>query len=212
MALCEKYVARQTIQPDQWIVADDGNAPAKLTMGQEHIVRSRTHEGGRSLAANILAAIPRVAGDVVILFEHDDWYAPNHIEVSTERLRTAKITGSRWQRYYNLRHKSFRVLRNEGSALCNTAMRAELLPKLEAAANYAFQNNAIGLDRALWDSVTDGADAHSIDTVVGLKGLPGRVGLGMGHRPDQNWWQDPALVMLEHWVGADKSLYFPSRS
>src|SRR5687768_6841694 len=35
--LAERWMARQTVQPDQWIVADDGIAPAPLTMGQQHI-------------------------------------------------------------------------------------------------------------------------------------------------------------------------------
>lgn len=32
IALLERYMARQTVKPDAWIVADDGNTPASLTM------------------------------------------------------------------------------------------------------------------------------------------------------------------------------------
>ena len=38
MRLLEKYMARQTVQPDEWIVADDGEVPARLALGQKHIV------------------------------------------------------------------------------------------------------------------------------------------------------------------------------
>src|SRR5690606_25010357 len=31
--LCERYMARQTVQPHEWVVADGGHIPAKLTMG-----------------------------------------------------------------------------------------------------------------------------------------------------------------------------------
>ena len=57
-------MARQTRQPDQWIVADDGVAPAPLTGGQQHVRRQRKETGGASLAMNLLAAIPHVRAEV----------------------------------------------------------------------------------------------------------------------------------------------------
>lgn len=206
LLLLERYMARQTVQPDDWIVADDGVEPAKLTMGQTHLVRKREHEGGRSLAGNMLAALAYAPGDVVVVFEHDDWYAPNHIEVCLDRLRSAPATGSMFQRYYNVEQRCWRLMRNVGSALCNTAFRAELVPTMLAAANRASASGSYGVDRLFWDSVT-GGDVHEIDTVVGIKGLPGRQGLGMGHRPGDGWTHDPQLAQLQNWIGNDVENY-----
>jgi glycosyltransferase involved in cell wall biosynthesis len=206
MLLLERYMARQTVQPDEWVVADDGVDPARLTMGQTHLVRKREHEGGRSLASNMLAAVSYAPGDMVIVFEHDDWYAPNHIEVCVERLRRSPATGSKFQRYYNVEHRCWRRMLNVGSALCNTAFRAELVPNMIRAANRCMSDASYGLDRAFWDSVS-GGDVHEIDTVVGIKGLPGRPGLGMGHRPGDGWTADPEMAQLRDWIGDDVENY-----
>jgi hypothetical protein len=206
MALAEWYMNRQTVPFDQWIVADDGEQPANLTMGQDHVVRPRQHEGARSLAANMLAALPLVRNGIVIIIEHDDWYAPNHIEVCLQQLRDHSAVGSRLQRYYNVDNQHFRVMTNIGSALCNTALRAPLIPMLAQAAQRAFDRNAIGLDRLFWDSV--GGHVHDIHTVVGIKGLPGRVGLGIGHKPpNEKWAHDPDLAQLREWIGDDVKYY-----
>jgi glycosyltransferase involved in cell wall biosynthesis len=208
MALAEKYMARQTVQPHEWIVADDGIEPAALTMGQTHLVRPREHEGGKSLAQNVLAALDRVTGDVVVVWEHDDWYHPEHLEVCRIRLETAGATGSVNQRYYNVEHRAYIVMRNVGSALCNTAFHADHIKLMRRAAQKAFDKGSIGVDRNFWDMLpAPEKDIHRIDTVVGIKGLPGRKGLGMGHRPDNRWRKDPQGHVLIDWIGRDAENY-----
>lgn len=213
MALAEYYMQRQTLAFDQWIVADDGNVPAQLTLGQQHIVRPREHEGGRSLAANILAALPHAVGDIIVIVEHDDYYAPNHLEVCASYLAMGvSACGSGNLRYYNLPNRCWRVMRNQGSALCNTALTRDALPHLEAAAQTAFAQNIIGLDGNFWRRLMNGnvpCVVHDTDTVVGIKGLPGRTGLGIGHRPNPHQWQkDANWQRLRHWLGdADAQAY-----
>lgn len=209
IALAEQYMARQTIQPYEWIVADDGLEPARLTMGQKHLVRQREHEGGRSLAMNVLAALEHVTGDVVVIWEHDDWYHPEHLEVCRIRLKYAGATGSVMQRYYNVHHRAYIVMRNIGSALCNTAFHVDLIDHMRKACRTAFETGSIGVDRHFWDSLSaDEKDIHTINTVVGIKGLPGRKGLGMGHRPpDHRWRRDPGGLTLAEWVGNDAENY-----
>lgn len=213
MALAEYYMQRQTLAFDQWIVADDGNTPATLTMGQQHIVRPREHEGGRSLAGNILAALPHAIGDMIVIIEHDDYYAPNHLEVCAEYLQAgAWACGSGTLRYYNLPNRCWRVMKNNGSALCNTALTREALPHLEAAAQTAFEQNIIGLDGNFWRRMAAvGAPCvvHGTNTVVGIKGLPGRAGLGIGHRPKPHQWvKDRNWQRLRIWLGdADAQNY-----
>lgn len=204
-------MARQTIQPDEWIVADDGIEPASLTMGQTHVVRPREAEGGASLAGNMLAALERVTGDVVVVAEHDDWYRPDHIETCLAGLAQRKATGSLWQRYYNVEHRCWIVMRNIGSALCNTALTADLIPKMQAAARSAIARGSYGVDRLFWDSIPARDKLITqTETVVGIKGLPGRKGLGMGHRPGQNgrkWTDDHDGRKLAEWIGEDVGLY-----
>lgn len=205
--LAEQYMARQTIGFHEWIVADDGTVPARLTMNQKHVVRPRRYEGGASLANNVLDALAHVTGDVVVIVEHDDHYHPRHLEVSRDRLERAEATGAGWQRYYNVHHRCHKLMKNVGSALCNTAFRVALMPAMEEAAERCRRSGAIGLDRMFWDSLKEGADVHDEHTVVGIKGLPGRPGLGIGHRPDNTWNMDPNLEQLRQWIGDDVENY-----
>jgi glycosyltransferase involved in cell wall biosynthesis len=215
IALLEKYVSRQTVQPDQWIVADDGTVPATLTLGQEHIIRARKQEGGASLGGNVLAGMEAATGDVIIILEHDDWYAANHIELCVEKLKTAQVCGAVWQRYYNVEFQASIVMRNIGSSLCNTAFRKSLSDRMRRAAGKAINARAIGLDRMFWDDVIRTLLPHDIaihdrNTVVGIKGLPGRKGLGMGHNPQagsRRWDYDKDFTQLRAWIGSDADLY-----
>lgn len=208
MLLAEQYIARQTIGFHEWIVADDGTVPARLSMGQKHLIRQRQHEGGRSLAGNMLAALPHVTGEIVVMVEHDDWYSPLHLATSLQRLQRAKATGNGYQRYYNVHHRCYRLMKNVGSALCNTAFTADLIPAMQRAAETAMRTGGYGVDRLFWDSIDEGEkDVHDVETVVGIKGLPGRPGLGMGHRPAEGWTLDPQLAQLREWIGEDVENY-----
>lgn len=212
IALLERYMARQTVQPNEWIVADDGDVPATLTMGQVHIIRKRQAEGGASLAGNMLAALERVHGDVVIVAEHDDYYRADHIETCLRELAGYAATGSAWQRYYNVTQRCWTVMRNIGSALCNTAFTADRIPAMRAACEQARARNQIGVDRLFWESLP-ACDKNITDTctVIGVKGLPGRKGLGLGHKPDlcaaRKWTPDPYGAKAREWLGADAARY-----
>lgn len=210
-ALAEKYVSRQTVKPFEWIVADDGLTPTVTTMNQIHVRRERTHEGGKSLASNLLAALDRVKGDAVVIWEDDDWYSPQHLQVCAERLQGASATGCQWLRYYNVAHRMHVRMQNIGSALCNTAFRSELIGVMRSAAQDALDNNDFYIDRRFWQSVNSKRDCHDIETVIGMKGLPGRAGLGIGHRPKRSpskrWAHDPSKRVLREWLGPDAEPY-----
>lgn len=204
--LAERWMRAQTRQPDQWIVVDDGIEAAPLTMGQTHIRRERKETGGASLARNILAAIPEVKGQFVVIWEDDDALRPNHIEVCVERLRKYSAVGCTWLDYYNLEHSCWRTMRNKCAALCNTAMRRDQLPLLKQAAKRALRRDMYHVDRFFWQ-LANRAGLHEQRTVVGIKGLPGMPGIGIGHRPTANWHPDPTGAKLREWLGEDAAAY-----
>jgi glycosyltransferase involved in cell wall biosynthesis len=198
---------RQTVKADQWIVADDGTEEQPTTAGQQVIRRQRSSEGAQSLADNILAAIDHVKGEFVGIIENDDYYLPEHIEYHVEQLKHYPAAGGIWLNYYNLEHKGYRVIRNVCSALCNTFMRVEVLEDLRAAAIECRKKNDYNIDQHFWSRVGQ-KGLHNKVTVIGLKGLPGRKGLGVGHRP-KNLTPDADYEMLKRWLGDDASIYIP---
>lgn len=206
IALCERYMARQTVQPDEWIVADGGQALAPLTMGQTHIHEPRP-AGAGNLTGNILNALDAVTGDVVVIVEDDDWYRTDHIEMALEGLAGAPVYGCNWLHYYHVGDRRWSKFRNRGAALCQTAFRRELLDRMKASAEYAASHASYSIDGRFWSGLERYATAPQ--TVVGIKGLPGTKGLGVGHRsnPRVNWTHDPDMTELRRWVGSDAENY-----
>jgi glycosyltransferase involved in cell wall biosynthesis len=204
LSLLERYIAAQTVKPDEWIVADDGDVPATLTMGQTHIVRKRTEQGGRSLATNMLAALEAVTGDIVIVAEHDDLYLPNHIAECVKGLAKQGAYGCPTLCYYHVRLRIWAQMRNRGSALCQTAFRSSLIPDMRRSCEAAYAANTGSVDWKFWEPRQQLAKGPQ--TVIGIKGLPGRVGLGIGHRPkdttQRRWNKDPHMIKLKEWAGA----------
>ena len=94
-------MARQSRQPDEWIVADGGSAPATLTMGQAHIHDPRPLGTGNFIN-NLRNGVKAATGDVIIWVENDDVYRADHLEQTARRLETADICGGIWQPYFNM--------------------------------------------------------------------------------------------------------------
>lgn len=213
IALAEQYMARQTLKPDEWIIADGGEVPVTCSMGQKHIHQPKP-SGAENFLNNLLAGIEEVRGDVVVIVEDDDWYAPTHLESMVADLANVGAAGDDSQRYYNVHHRCWRVFQNKGASLCQTAMRRDLLPKFKDAITRALAVSRFFVDYLFWESVpVEQKRLRRMDTVVGIKGLPGRPGLGIGHRPSGAQWRaDPEMVKLAEWIGDDVALYRNSRS
>src|SRR5688572_31728646 len=92
-ALAEKYVARQTYKgPLQWLVIDDFPLkPTPCTMNQEYVQGPLQWKTGYNTQRyNFQAAIPLIKGDYVLIWEDDDAYKPEYIEVMLGVLKLTK--------------------------------------------------------------------------------------------------------------------------
>lgn len=207
MRLCEEYVGRQTIRPHEWIVADDGVVmhPFTTDLNLVHIRRPTAKAGAASLCDNMSAALDAVTGDVVVIMENDDHYAANHIHCAMCHMDGDGRSGCGVIRYYNIKHRRWRVMMNRGSALCNTAFVRELIPDMKAAVDSARRSCAHNIDGRFWGNIRAGV--HDEATVIGMKGLPGTAGLGIGHRPGYGWHNDPSGAKLREWIGDDADNY-----
>lgn len=207
--LCEKWMSRQTRLPDQWIVVDDVHPATECRMGQEaYYPEPRWQPGQQSTQArNLLAGLAAVRGDVVLIIEDDDWYAPNYIEAMAQHLETHELVGERFGRYYNVATRRGRRMGNlRHACLCATGFQSSLIPRVQLVCRGARQFIDIGL----WG--LDGMRSLLIDTedhrplTVGIKGLPGRPGIGVGHRDDFGE-PDPTGTLLRSWIGEDAQTY-----
>lgn len=179
--LCRKYEARFTV-PHTWIAIDGPAAPYDL---------------------NLYRAFWRLpdACEKIVIMEDDDWYHPDWLARVTRALDDYALVGETPARYFNVRYPSYAVGDNTRSAsLCSTGFRRELLDRfLECMDTWT----AKWLDLRFWGEAeqlnTPRLLLDSIHT-VGIKGMPGRAGLGYCHG---GFLPNPDLefTKLVEWIG-----------
>ena len=220
-ALCQRWMANQTRKPDQWLVVDDGKIPMNLSDGLQYIRREpRPDDPPHTLCANMATAIPLVTGDKILIIEDDEYYAPTYVEEMARRLDSYEVVGIGDSKYYYLPTGRWLTFGNRGHAsLAQTAFRASLLPKLS---EFLATGNVIDwLDMKIWSWVDDSKKTGKpisymlfVDSAqslyVGIKGLPGRKGMGEGHNPVvvQRYHPDTLDRMkLKQWIPKDYQIY-----
>jgi hypothetical protein len=226
LSLCSLWMRGQTVCPDQWIVVDDGKEEYRPPQC-EYIRREPSPDDPKhTLHVNILTALPYVRGDKIIIIEDDEYYAPNYIQVMSEKLDKYKLVGIGWAKYYHLPSRGYARHANIAHAsFAQTAMRSELLDTLAACAK---MKNHDYLDVRLWRKfggnivVGNGLpvgwenkinkdvcvfDDEPHPLYVGIKGLPGRKGIGVGHRSTTYKQIDKDLSVLKKWIPDDYFYY-----
>ncbi len=217
IALLEKFMARQTVKPTEWIILDDGNVPVVPTMGQRHIFCPECRGGTSMINKLKLAFTPGyITSDIVVIAEDDDYLAPTWIETCAKNLGDGRIDlfGEGRAVYYNVRDRWWFDHANMSHAsLCSTAFTKRLYPLVHRLCSDPnpfiddrLWKNASGNRKRLLDPLSHGGKR----LVVGIKAMPGKVGYGSGHtREDRNAKQDPDGAKLRELIGDDAALYEP---
>lgn len=202
-------MSRQTYKGDvQWIVVDDGETPEGCTMWQE-VIRPRPYwrPGENTQCRNLMAALPYIKYDKVIHIENDDYYHPRYLEVMDRRLDEAQLVGERSARYYNVKFRAAHVCPNDRHAsLCQTGFRREIIEPFRVVCSRGHK----WVDIELWKNVPVNSRMLYGHTglCIGIKGLPGRPGIGVGHKSEGiAWIPDPDLTLLRSWIGEDAEVY-----
>jgi len=205
--LCEKYMARQTYKGDiQWIVVDDSpNSPTPCTMGQEYYVGPLTWKPGLNTQRYSLdLALSKAKGDYIFVLEDDDHYAPNYIETMVNMLQYADMVGECDVTYYSLRApRGYMEMKNyRHASTCQTAFRKSYVPMFYRA----LHSGEKYFDILLWNTARMANHKvmlfSGLNLCIGMKGLPGRTGIGVGHTShefiaDQQWVKLRSLMPEE---------------
>lgn len=222
--LCQQWMRNQTLQPDQWIIVDDGKIPCEW-LGQrplkspsmiEYVRREpQANDPKHTLLVNLKAAIPLITGDKIIVIEDDEYYAPDYIKEMAQRLDIHPIAGIGNSRYYHLPIGSYTRCKNAYHAsLAQTAFKRPILPILEELINLGMETK--WLDCRLWERCGRNArnfvfmDSDENPLYVGIKGLPGRGGIGRGHDPAfylREKRDDGTKQILKSWIPKDYEIY-----
>jgi hypothetical protein len=206
-SLAEKYVARQTYKgPIQWIVMSDDkeDSPTVCTMGQEYYPCSLKWKPGLNTQRYQFAeALPRIKGDLVLIWEDDDYFKPDYIAVMVDFLKYADLVGECDVTYYSLITKGFREMNNRAHAsLTQTGFRRSYLPQFERAVH----SGQTFMDIALWTTAKGKAHKNilfsGLNLCLGIKGL-GRKGIGFGHQETTDFIADHSFVKLRTLIGIE---------
>ncbi|HEY4970959.1 MAG TPA: glycosyltransferase family A protein [Steroidobacteraceae bacterium] len=219
LGFCVEYMARQTRKPDQWIIVDDGRVPLDFEMqqrletcgvGEVDIIRRapRSSDPPHTLCVNLLAALDRVSNPSVAFIEDDDWYSRRHIEILDAELMAHDMFGYQGIVYYHVGKRCHKTMGEASphASLCQTGITSKVVPTLKRIC--ASLDTGFFVDLRLWREFAGKKKlAKNQNTVVGIKGLPGRQGLTAGWRSVVGYMPDPAMKFLESLVGGDIGNY-----
>ncbi len=210
-ALCERWMAAQDYAGKVvWIIVDDGSQAQEISPAKEgwmHVIVRPSpawQPGQNTQARNLLAGLNAVdSSEPLVIIEDDDWYAPDWLTHVSAQFGHAELVGEVDARYYNVATRQGRQLGNyRHSSLCSTAMHGGAIETFRHACRRA--SKFIDLD--LWKKHRS-RYLFGGHRVVGIKGMPGRGGIGMGHKDDFRGEFDPDSALLRQWIGDDARHY-----
>lgn len=211
-ALCRHWMEMQTQRPDQWIVVDDGKVPLHPTPVMTYIRRApQPNDPPHTLNLNLKTAIPYIKGSKILVMEDDEYYAPKYVETMARELEMSEIVGIQQAKYYHLPTGGYAQLANTiHASLAQTGFKDTFIGELNVLVD---QPSGHYLDMRLWQKAMAEQRAYLFldqndSLYVGIKGLPGRMGMGLGHDPTSyGESRDTTRVVLKKWAGRDAQVY-----
>lgn len=207
-ALCQEWMMNQTMEIDQWIVIDDGKTPMTPFVPMEYVRREpRADDPQHTLVTNFQKALPFIRGNKIIIIEDDEYYVPEYVANISARLAYHELVGIKNSKYYHLPSGGHCTHANAAHAsLAQTAFRSTLLPTFKQcldARDHHF------LDVRIWQRYRHGfLFVDDPPLYLGIKGLPGRPGIGIGHDKNRYVQFDTAArSVLKKLIPQDYQIY-----
>ena len=222
-SLSRKWMRHQTVKPTKWIVVDDGKRQMLSwdMCSYTHYIRREPLDTDPkfTLVINVARALEDVgqcSDDTIFIFwEDDEYYAPTYIEEMCNRIEKYDVLGMGCAKYYHLPTGGYAELRNmHHASLAQTAFKATALPIINQCIDLGMELD--WLDCNIWKQAKMLINRLEYKVFkdekylyAGMKGLPGRLGIGVGHRPDdiyKTYDLDQSILKLWTGVGAQEYL------
>ncbi|OPZ48300.1 MAG: Glycosyl transferase family 2 [Bacteroidetes bacterium ADurb.BinA104] len=222
--LLEGWVMNQIVKPDQWIVVDDGRVPLRPAVECEYVRREPLRTDPKfTMILNIEEAFKYIKGDKILFMEDDEYYAPGYIEEISKKLDEYDLVGVGRSKYYHLPTLKWYRHKNMGHAsLAQTGFNRYFLKEAQGCLkgdwflDIRFWRMVNGReadrftlpdDKIQWKS-KDGRglvfDDLKDSLYVGMKGMPGRKGIGIGHNERSCYYPDKNKEVLRSWIVANE--------
>lgn len=210
-SLCEKWMERQTFSDFQWVVVDDGKVPTEVTVPAILITRDHSPSGENTQGQNLELAVTQATGKYIAFVEDDDWYKEDYLETMILKINEGyDAVGEARAFFYNIRDRRYKRVKNfRHAALCQTVISRKMLPFLLKI----IKDDKVLYDIGLWSLMCDFNYKTYLfpraEKVAGIKGLPGRPGIGRGHFDTSQWdTDDENYSKLTDFIGEkDANIY-----
>lgn len=210
--LMSRWISNQTVKVDQWLVIDDGKIPYNPGNGCEYLYRQPKRDDPKhTLNLNMEMALWNSWGDVILFMEDDEYYAPGYVEAVVNKIQGHEIAGICKSKYYNVAHSRYFINPNmKHASLAQTCIVKEAIPILDSV----LRGDPF-IDIRLWSAMglkeSGGKGVLFNDGIkdclyVGIKGMPGRKGIGAGHKPASGIL-DKGNLVLKAWMPRDYQVY-----
>lgn len=229
-ALCARWMGQQDYKGTVlWVIVDDGEPKSTDTVTKEFregweilkiyptpVWEEGQNTQGRNMRAGLRAVKNTLTKDTceaVFIIEDDDYYTPGYLTGMMDKKNGAKIWGEGRTIYYNVRYRRWITNGNKTwSSLFQTAF------------DYGYIDNVIKLcyekfiDLAIFGALGYAKNKNRIPDPlifdyeqplsVGIKGMPGRMGIGAGHRLMKIGMEDDiSMIKLKSLTGIDYEAY-----
>lgn len=213
--LCAQWMSAQDYKGEVlWILIDDADPTTINCIPEEFregwtIVKlypePRWKPGQNTQARNLLAGLEEVKNytvDAVFIIEDDDYYKSEYLSVMVANLQGFDITGEQCSFYYNVAAQYWMQCKNRNhSSLFQTAFTPSIIPVFEKVCIERIRFIDMLLFQRIPMRKTNLFLGQNLS--IGMKGLPGRAGIGMGHRPYGRMTPDKDLAKLKELLGED---------
>ncbi|MFA7283688.1 MAG: glycosyltransferase family A protein, partial [Candidatus Omnitrophota bacterium] len=212
-ALCKHWMEMQTVKPDQWIVVDDGKTPMKPPVGATYVRRTpQPTDPKHTLNVNLKTVLPYIRGEKILIIEDDEYYAPGYVEAIVNALDKGQVAGISWSKYYHLPIGGYvRHANTIHASLAQTGFTRKFMNTFTALLD---ADGGTYLDLHIWrTAINNGVgylftDDDPNSSYLGIKGLPGRTGIGIGHKTGMYKGHiDTTRSILKTWVPQDYKVY-----
>jgi len=225
-ALCAMFMQRQTYKGKvTWIIVDDAYPITTDLVGEGFkddwtIIKiyptpiwSGSNTQSRNIAAGIDALLANYKEDqieAVFMIEDDDYYRPNYLERMMARITPVKVLGEMNTVYYNVFYRNYFSNRNTSHvSLFQLAFKPEMIPLFKTCYNERFIDFKFfeKLHAQLFVNRGEVGMFNENNLAIGIKGMPGRKGIGAGHGNLMNMLPDPSMNYLTSQIQDDAKLY-----
>lgn len=224
--LCAMFMQRQSYTGEvTWIIVDDALPITTNKVGvgfkdkwtiikvYPEPIWSGQNTQSRNIAVGIDALLDNYNEkdiEAILIIEDDDYYRANYLERMMNRIISVKVLGEINTVYYNVFYRGYLVNRNTSHvSLFQLAFRPEIIPLFKTCYNERFIDFKFFEKLHAQQFVQRGEVGlfNEGNLAIGIKGMPGRKGIGAGHNRMTGIVSDQQMTYLKSQIQDDAKLY-----